>query len=151
MFFPGASLPCCLSTRAPALWNVKGPGSGRTPWKEADTPVTRTPAPRRPSLLPSPSPITRSFSRACLVGCIPPCVSWPLDLATSSGTWSRRVVPVVPGEQTMSVVGSSACSRLSPSAGPGEGPRTTVLFAITEPFVRLLHFFAPSLTREMKC
>ena len=111
VFFPGASLPCCLSTKAPALWNVKGPGSGRTPRKEADTPVTRTPAPRRPSLLPPPSPITRSFTRARLVSCILPCASWPLDLATSSGTWSRRVVTVAPGEWTVSDVGSSACSR----------------------------------------
>uniref|UniRef100_H0WWP3 Signal induced proliferation associated 1 like 2 n=1 Tax=Otolemur garnettii TaxID=30611 RepID=H0WWP3_OTOGA len=33
----GASLLCCSSTRAQALWSVTGPGRGRMPWMQADT------------------------------------------------------------------------------------------------------------------
>lgn len=137
MLSPGANLPCCWSTRAPALWSVTGPGSGRTPWKQADTPVIRTLPLPPPSLAHSPFHVWSAPSCHVHGGWTP-----QSHLGCAHSWWCL-------GNRPWASWGGLSALRASLWVGP-EGPTTTVLIMVTEPCVWPLSFSAPLLTLEIR-
>ena len=137
MFFPGASLHCCSSTRAQALWSATGPGSGRTPPMGADTRVPQSPAgsppPCSPALLLPPlshHALIQHMFEVCHCGMcqlVPEAIGdvGMLGVVLWKGTTVTFMVGVLP-------------TPVADPLGRPESPRTITLFIFTKPFALLL-------------